>query len=84
MSIELISAVERALSTLAQEVHHDASVVVQFAAGEWHALKEALAKAKADVAPGSSVPPPSEQPASAQEPGASSTETPAEPDQGDA
>ncbi len=62
MTARLIEAVEKALSRLAQEVHKDASVVVQYAAGDWHELKAALGEAKgetkvADPEPASDIPP---------------------------
>ena len=40
--MSLIKEVERILGALAQEVHQDASVLVQFAAGDWFALKQAF------------------------------------------
>jgi len=47
MSRHLIETLESALAGLAQEVHKDASVLVQFAAGDWHKIKEALRLARA-------------------------------------
>jgi hypothetical protein len=49
MTARLIAAVETALSRLAQEVHHDASVLVQYAAGDWAELKAALGEAKGEA-----------------------------------
>jgi 1-aminocyclopropane-1-carboxylate deaminase/D-cysteine desulfhydrase-like pyridoxal-dependent ACC family enzyme len=56
MSLDLIKAVESAVSTVVQEFDKDASVMVQFAAGEWAKLKEELAKAKAAFEPTQEVP----------------------------
>ena len=69
MSLDLINAVESAVSTVVQEFDKDASVMVQFAAGEWAKLKEELAKAKAvfESAP-EVVPAPEPAPAPAAEP----------------
>ena len=47
--LRLVEAVETALGQLAQEVHKDASVVVQFAAGDWAKLKEAVKAARASL-----------------------------------
>lgn len=71
MSLNLVQAVEEVLAHLDQEVHREASVLVQFAAGDWHKLKAALAEAKnaleGTAAPvgESEMPPP---PTSSQEP----------------
>ena len=43
----LIDEVERILGNLAQEVEKEASVLVQFAANDWNALKEAFNAEKA-------------------------------------
>ena len=50
MTDRLVVAVERALGALAQEVEKGASVLVQYAAGDWHELKAALEHAKASSA----------------------------------
>lgn len=56
MSIELIQAVKSVLSNLAQEVEREASVVVQFAAGDWHKLKDALSSAEQSMAGSEPIP----------------------------
>ena len=66
MTDRLVVAVERALGALVQEVEKGASVLVQYAAGDWHELKVALEHAKAsqpavassDASPGSVTPSP--------------------------
>ena len=61
MTNRLIASLERALSALAQEVDKGASVLVQYAAGDWAELKAALTEAKesavAPVDPTSTPPP---------------------------
>lgn len=57
MSAYLIAAVERVLGSVSQEFDKDASVMVQFAAGDWHALKQALHFAKNPDAPDTPVVP---------------------------
>lgn len=83
MSLNLIAAVESVLSNLTQEVHKEASVLVQFAAGDWHKLKAALAEAKAalegtaaPVGEGDTANPPS----SLQEPAGAAPVSPADGD----
>lgn len=53
MSIKLIETLEAAISNLAQEARdtfmHDASVLVQFAAGDWEKIKEALKGARTEL-----------------------------------
>jgi len=83
MSNELIEVVDRIVSAVAQEFDKDASVLVQFAAGEWHALKSALEGAKSIVASGSTpaeadvLPPASAAPSS--EPEAAAPSEPVSP-----
>jgi hypothetical protein len=49
MSLHLVETLEAALAGLAQEVHKDASVMVQFAAGDWYKIREALGLARAEI-----------------------------------
>ena len=49
--MSLINEVERILSNLAQEGEKEASVLVQFAAGDWAALKQAFADETAQATP---------------------------------
>ena len=51
----LVVAVERALGNLVQEVEKGASVLVQYAAGDWHELKAALEHAKSTQAPEATI-----------------------------
>ena len=46
--IKLIETIESAISGLAQEFPRDASVLVQFAAGDWAAIKSVVAAARKD------------------------------------
>lgn len=46
MSRQLIETLESALANLAQEASKDASVMVQFAAGDWAKIKASLAAAR--------------------------------------
>jgi hypothetical protein len=50
MSVKLIETLEAAMSGLAQEFDRDASVMVQFAAGDWAKIKAALKEAKDAIA----------------------------------
>jgi hypothetical protein len=45
----LIAVVEAALAQVEERVHKDASVMVQFAAGDWVKIKEAVAAARAEL-----------------------------------
>lgn len=45
----LIAVVEAALAQVEERVHKDASVMVQFAAGDWAKMKEAVAAARAEL-----------------------------------
>lgn len=47
MSLHLIETMEAALEGLAQEVTKDASVMVQFAAGDWAKIRAAVSSARA-------------------------------------
>jgi len=80
MSSDLLAAVKSAVSSVVQEFDKDASVMVQFAAGEWAKIKEELAKAEAEyVEPAVSEPVPPVEPAVEQpvvEPVIAETETP--------
>jgi len=79
MSKALIDAVESAVSSVVQEFERDASVMVQFAAGEWAKIKEELAKAKAVLTldpPAVVEPVPPVVPIDTIEPVISQTETP--------
>ena len=49
MSAALIEAVQSAVNSVVQEFDKDASVMVQFAAGEWAKIKEELAKWEAEA-----------------------------------
>lgn len=46
--IKLIETLEAALSNLVQEIPAEASVLVQFAAGDWARIKESIAAARAE------------------------------------
>jgi len=78
--MSLVKEVERILGALVQEVHQDASVLVQFAAGDWFALKQAFLVETGQAEP---APAPEETPAVVEEaPVVESTPaevTPAEP-----
>ena len=47
MSLHLIETLESACKNIAQEFDKDASVLVQFAAGDWAKIKDALKAARA-------------------------------------
>ncbi len=51
MSEKLVAALDAALAGAVQNYPRDASVVVQFAAGDYAKVTEALAEAKAELAP---------------------------------
>jgi hypothetical protein len=50
MSAKLVETLEAAMAGLAQEFDRDASVMVQFAAGDWVKIKAALKEAKDAIA----------------------------------
>ena len=54
----LIAVVEAALAQVEERVHKDASVMVQFAAGDWAKMKEAVAAARAKLDAGQQPPDP--------------------------
>ena len=78
--MSLIKEVERILGALAQEVHQEASVLVQFAAGDWFALKQAFlvetGQAEPAPAPAEETPAVEPAPAPAEDTPATVEETP--------
>jgi hypothetical protein len=77
MTPRLVIALETALAGMVQRVDREASVLVQFAAGHFHELREALAEARAKLDGEAPQPAPVLESADAHKAGIVLTEAPA-------